>query len=319
MASLLANAQNSNIFKGGSGDGHNLRGYTQNSASIWKGGSADGHSMAGYTQNSASFWRGGQGDGYALNSYTQKVANIWMGGQGDGYTTNGYTQNSFNFWKGGAGDGYADSGYIQASTNFWKGGGGDGWASTYIPYTLLPVSMLSFDAEKYNTRFSRLSWKTGTEINTAYFEVERSADAINFAKVGIVKAAGNFTSSKTYTLIDSTPAKGYNYYRLKQVDINGKFVYSPARLVRFDVVKTIVRIYPTPAKNWINIELPENNRSENTVINIIDMKGVVVNHIRVPANSNSLVRIPVDMLPRAAYMVHIVSATATNSTTIILQ
>ncbi len=316
---LASGAQNNDIFKGGSGDGHFRSVHLQNSSAIWKGGSSDGYSSFGYIQQSFSLWKGGEGDGFASNSYKQKVTNVFTGGSGDGHSQNGYIASSNNLWKGGPGDGFADSGYIQVSENFWKGGGGDGWASTYIPTRLLPVMLLSFDAEKYQSNFSRLIWKTSSEINTHHFDIERSIDAIHFTQVGSVNSAGNSSVLKTYMYTDKSPNAGFNYYRLKQVDVNGKYVYTPSRLVIFDVIKSNIQIYPQPASNYIMIGLAQSNFADNLVINIIDLKGKVVRHLRVPSNSATQVRINVSALPRAVYIVHISSTGYSSSSKIVLQ
>lgn len=320
MGWLMAGAQNNAIFKGGAGSGNSRGNILQSSANLWAGGTADGFASNRYIQNSASLWLGGTGDGYAKESFSQQSASLWLGGEGDGYTKNGYTQASMSFWLGGAGDGHADTGYTQASASFWKGGGGDGWASTYLPTRALPITLLSFDAEKLAGKYSRLVWKTATETNHHHFEIERGNDGINFTRIATVAGAGNSSSAKNYTLVDSLPAIGFNYYRLKQFDADGRFSYSPARLVRFDeAAGKAVHIYPNPAKDWITIDLSGSTVAENSIINIIAMNGTVVGHIKVPAGSNHLVRFNAAKLPRAMYTVHVVSKSSTEASRIILQ
>jgi len=316
---LVTQAQ-SDIFKGGNGSGGQKLGYVQPSQNFWKGGDGDGFSTLKYEQKSASFWQGGDGDGYAKNDYSQKSGGIYLGGDGDGYTANRYVQKSIAFWNGGAGDGHADSGYTQTSVSFWKGGAGDGWASTYLPQTSLPVTWLQFNAENWLAKYSRLNWTTATEMNTAYFEIQRGSNAISFTTIGNLNAAGNSNSHKNYQFVDSLPESGYNYYRIKQVDKDGAFSYSPARLVRFSInVQNLVRIYPNPAADFIMVELPQNMRTENTIVNIIAANGSVVDHIRVPANSNALIRFQVRKLARGAYTVHINSQTQNLSGKLVLQ
>ncbi len=316
---LAGNAQTSPIFKGGSGDGYSQKNYLQASANFWKGGSGDGYASQSYSQNSVSFWKGGDGDGYTAKNYVQNSISFWKGGDGDGYAAKNYVQNSVSFWKGGDGDGYAEKGYIQNSISFWNGGKGDGWTSVYKPQGTLPLTWLSFDAEKWQGKYSRLIWKTASESNTSHFEIERSSDAVNFIRITTIKAAGNSAIEKQYTLDDLAPAKGFNYYRIKQVDLNGHYSYSPARLVRFDeAINNLIRIYPNPATNFINVEIPESMRRENAIINIIALNGSVVDHIKVAAGSSSLIRFDVSQLARAVYTVHIISAGGTMAKQIVL-
>jgi len=105
-------------------------------------------------------------------------------------------------------------------------------AATY-PYTsgctlptVLPVSLLDFTANKTTNNIS-LKWATVVENNNNYFEVEYSLDAVNFIPYTQVKGAGSSESRKDYTCA-FTENIGNNtpYFRLKQVDFNGNFVYS---------------------------------------------------------------------------------------------
>jgi hypothetical protein len=299
MGCLMANAQNNAIFKGGAGSGGSRGNFVQSSTDLWLGGFGDGFASERFSQNSVTMWLGGEGDGYARNAFSQQSTNLWQGGEGDGHTKNGYTQESMSFWNGG---------------------GGDGWASTYIPTRVLPVTLLSFEAEKIAGKYSRLVWKTAKENSNQYFEIERGNDGITFSKIGTVKGAGNTNATTEYTKIDSMPSKGYNYYRLKQVDVDGKFTYSPARLVRFDeVIGNTVRIYPNPATDWITIELSGTTVSENSVINIVSMNGAVVGHIKVAAGSSPLIRFNTARLSKAVYIVHVVSKSNTQTSRILIQ
>jgi type IX secretion system substrate protein len=93
------------------------------------------------------------------------------------------------------------------------------------PISLLPVELISFNAN-YNAGFTALTWKTASEENSDYFIVERSLDLSDFITIAEVKAMGNSTEINDYFANDFAPAKGWNYYRLKQTDFNGLFHYS---------------------------------------------------------------------------------------------
>jgi Secretion system C-terminal sorting domain len=117
----------------------------------------------------------------------------------------------------------------------------------------LPITLVSFNVFNKN-KTAELNWTTASEQNSSHFEVERSFDGKNFTKIGEVKAAGNSTSSVNYVFKDAFYTEGSHYYRLKQVDLDGKFDYSAIRTVSFDTDKTIT-IFPNPAKNVIHIQL----------------------------------------------------------------
>ncbi|MEO7311198.1 MAG: polysaccharide lyase family protein [Chitinophagaceae bacterium] len=114
----------------------------------------------------------------------------------------------------------------------------------------LPVTLLAFDAKATNDKKVQLSWRTATESNNSHFEIEQSTDGRSFTTIGRVTAAPNATNGSSYLFTHSTPADGINYYRLKQVDNDGKFVYSVTKQVNF-ILKKLITIYPNPVMNTL--------------------------------------------------------------------
>lgn len=113
--------------------------------------------------------------------------------------------------------------------NFAKTGG----LSNFIPrHTALPVTLNFFKASKQQNT-ALLQWQTATEQNSKSFIVERSADGNIFIAIGNLQAAGNSTTIKSYSYEDAATLQGNNYYRLKQVDADGKTAYSDVRLLTF--------------------------------------------------------------------------------------
>lgn len=110
---------------------------------------------------------------------------------------------------------------------------------------ILPIELLSFTATANNAD-ADLDWKTATELNNSHFEVQRSADGRNFENIG--RVAGNGTTSEVinYDFTDQEPSSGKNYYRLKQVDFDGSFDYSPVEVVTFDGSSDHLKVYPNP-------------------------------------------------------------------------
>jgi hypothetical protein len=102
---------------------------------------------------------------------------------------------------------------------------------------VLPLTLISFNATRYTsggyTRV-RCQWVTDSESNTSHFLLERSNDNINYNTTVVrYPAAGNSSSQITYTFDDSFPSNiTDNLYRLRMVDIDGRFTFSPIRLVR---------------------------------------------------------------------------------------
>jgi hypothetical protein len=308
------------IWLGGDGDGNVKSNYTQASTNFWMGGAGDGFAKAGYLQQVTPFWLGGAGDGFAKSGFTQPTISYWLGGNGDGYASNNYMQPTTSFWLGGAGDGHADTGYVQQSTAFWLGGAGDGWASSYRPEGPLPVRFGAFTAEKKSESQALLKWNTLSETNSSHFEIERSTNAVNFTYIDRVNASGNSTSPKDYTYTDYKVLTGNNYYRLKQVDKDGKFVYTPTRMVMFNVItEARVRIFPNPASSYVMVEWPAGAATEKTVINMMDMKGNIVKQWKMPSGMNVQSRLSVQGLPKGTYIIHIIGEKSNNLQKLLIQ
>jgi len=109
-----------------------------------------------------------------------------------------------------------------------------------------------------------LQWGTASEQNSSYFIIERSEDGKKFFTAGNVAAAGNSSSARDYTYTDSKTIAGNTYYRLKEVDKDGKFKYSQVVLVSGNNRNTGVQMYPNPVQDnlaiVINNEIKGNGR-----------------------------------------------------------
>ena len=107
---------------------------------------------------------------------------------------------------------------------------------------VLPVTLVSFTAAKVGTGIN-LNWLVTSEINAKEYNVERSSgNGAAFIAIGNVAANNN----GKYSFIDASPLGGVNYYRLKMVDIDGKFKYSEVRTVLFDGNTVLFDVYPNP-------------------------------------------------------------------------
>ncbi len=158
----------------------------------------------------------------------------------------------------------------------------------------LPVTLLNFMARAEGNR-ALLSWQTATEINNDRFEIERSAEGINFIKIGQVAGAGNSNSLLSYHFYDEHPVKGNNYYRLRQVDMDGTHKYSDIRIVDFKgIFYWLISNNPTSGSPVL-VKTSE----LNSVISIFDGSGKKLRDLQVTGNSIS---IPVDQLSNGIYL-----------------
>ncbi len=89
----------------------------------------------------------------------------------------------------------------------------------------MPVELISFTAIAEKDKVL-LQWRTETEVNNYGFDVERSVDGNYWDKIAFIQGYGNSNAPKNYSFSDNYPPFGKIYYRLKQVDNDGKFEYS---------------------------------------------------------------------------------------------
>ena len=161
---------------------------------------------------------------------------------------------------------------------------------------VLPVTLLSFSAHAENERVLT-SWRVTAEINMDKYIVEHSTDAIHFEAIGEVPATANGESEATYSLYHNNPNQGINYYRLRQVNIDGTYTYSGIATVVFSKGLNNIVIYPNPATTQFRID------SKERLIEIIllDITGKRLKKYPVRSEYYSLIGIP-----SGAYLIQIV-------------
>lgn len=118
----------------------------------------------------------------------------------------------------------------------------------------LPVELIEFTAEKQEQTVL-LEWSTASERDNAFFEIERSGTGLLFAPIGQVPGAVASTTIHRYHYQDKQPINGLNYYRLKQVDTDGKFAYSPVAEVLMES-NAALRFVPMPVSNQLSVYFP---------------------------------------------------------------
>ncbi|MEZ4686314.1 MAG: T9SS type A sorting domain-containing protein [Bacteroidia bacterium] len=132
----------------------------------------------------------------------------------------------------------------------------DGTVNFEVGNNSLPLSWVSFTAQKAENAAVDLRWLTSNESNSDYFVVEKSADLEQFHALSRVKAE-NLSGIQSYEFTDRTAMESVNYYRLKQVDLDGSYSYSSTIEVAFDnELAEQIQLYPNPAKDQIGLQLP---------------------------------------------------------------
>ncbi len=118
---------------------------------------------------------------------------------------------------------------------------------TVVP---LPVELTYFRGEVVDNQVE-LNWETSWEQNASHFDVQRSRDLSEFVTFQSLTAAGDISERTIYTATDAAPVPGVIYYRLRQVDRDGQFVYSKIIPIHFDINAPQLWVFgnPTSARN----------------------------------------------------------------------
>lgn len=162
----------------------------------------------------------------------------------------------------------------------------------------LPVELTRFDAYAQHDQVL-LEWQTATETRNAQFVVERSADGRIFTALKTLAGGGDSRVPLNYAATDAVPLRGQSFYRLKQIDFDGAFEYSPVRAV-FMAGGESVRLVPTLVTDVLTVSLTE-ARSEDVRWTVFDLQGCPMRTGIWPAEVSDL---PLSMgdLPTGAYV-----------------
>ncbi|MBC7886479.1 MAG: T9SS type A sorting domain-containing protein [Ferruginibacter sp.] len=183
----------------------------------------------------------------------------------------------------------------------------------YNDYTLfvadcgpLPVQLTSFNG-RYSGGIARLEWQTSQEINSDRFELLRSSNGLDFIKAGTVKSAGNSNTIQKYSYQDNIESAlgKYVYYRLKQVDIDGKATFSS--IVKLSLgSKSTLEIFPNPFSNNFTVSFSAVKTSAATV-RILNSAGKLVytKTINITKGNNSVLMNSLPILVSGVYFVSI--------------
>lgn len=195
--------------------------------------------------------------------------------------------------------------YIRSRQNPWS-------ITNVIPFNaagVVPLTWSFVKAQLINNQ-TLVSWATLQESNTSKFEIEHSTDGRNFVSVGERGAAGFSTSVRNYNFTHLYPATGFNYYRIKQVDLDGSISYSViVTVLKRDGLKTTI-IAPNPVKNVLHVIEPAPVFIESA--EIFSSSGVLL--LRKAINSDVQVYgLPVERLIPGAYLVRINYKTGSKS------
>ena len=158
----------------------------------------------------------------------------------------------------------------------------------------LPVELTTFKAKLKNNS-TELHWQTATETNNYGFQLQKSKDAISWEDLAFIEGQGTSSLSHEYEYTDARPYEGFNYYRLQQIDLDGKYEYSEVIAVEFKKQDAAVSVFPNPARESIFIKNYNNTISD---LQIVDLQGKVWSEIRIDEKEEE---INISSLPNGIY------------------
>jgi len=183
----------------------------------------------------------------------------------------------------------------------------DGYANDLCSYSydpisgILPIGLSSFDAVALSNEYNRINWETSSEINTDFFEVEKSGDGLNYSTVSRHSAAGNSNQKLDYFTYDKA-TELLTYYRLKQYDLNGEYTYSNVIKLENKKISDGISIYPNPTSDGLVCikSLNEMNRVE-----VLDNSGRIVSSEYLEGSNEIILNL--DGLDKGGYFLQIVN------------
>ena len=182
-----------------------------------------------------------------------------------------------------------------------------GYTGSFSPFVIggdavvpLPLTWQSFGCNNTSHGSVELNWSTAMEQNTAAFEVEKSSGLEHFEKIGTIDAAGFSQTSQFYRFEDTTPSAGVAYYRIRQIDRDGKYSFSEVCKVE-NTPNAAPGIYPNPCRETLHISGIENMKNPHYLL--YSTTGVLIGRGKLQGAKFS-----VKDLPEGVYAVKIITA-----------
>ncbi len=190
----------------------------------------------------------------------------------------------------------------------------DGFAGDACNYTytlnnvgggcLLPIELLNFSVDN-NQDYNKIYWTTATEINNAYFTLEKSTDGVKFEALAQIAGAGNSNIQRYYEYFDTSPFEDITYYQLSQTDYDGTTKKLGIISVKKAKKLSGITLRPNPASNTTYLEIPS-DKEDVVTIQIVDLTGRSVSsqEISLKPGKNTF-EVHTSGLEKGIYFIHI--------------
>lgn len=167
-------------------------------------------------------------------------------------------------------------------------------------FAIMPVNFTGFYISKAGENI-QLNWSTDKEINNSHFDVERSLNGLAWQKIAVVFGTGSSNNTNNYSYNDKSITNPVVYYRLRQVDINGRSVYSSIKMIHAGEAVSAARIYGSDKNVVIDLNTSVKN---NLVIIVINTNGQVISK-QTFSNPSYKININLNNASTGAYIVQV--------------
>ncbi len=180
----------------------------------------------------------------------------------------------------------------------------------------LPVEFLYITA-KQELSENRIDWATAMEENNSHFIVERTHDGASWESLDEIGGAGFSSNIMKYTYLDQNPYSDVNYYRIKQVDYDGRYDYSPIVMVNslIEEANISLKVYPNPAMDYVQVQWGQEEETGKIVL--IGLNGNVVAE-QMPDQHNAMV-IDLTSVKDGVYFVQFIGSHATKTERLVVR
>ena len=163
---------------------------------------------------------------------------------------------------------------------------------------VLPVKLTSFNVTA-DAKKVKLDWSTAMELNNDHFEILRSNDGKTWESISSVKGHGTTSLTNNYKIYDESPLSGINYYKIKQLDIDGKISLSEMKAIKFQAgVNSVLKVSPNPAHG--NITYSTTNTYKNVEVTLTNVNGGIISQeIITTVNAGAINKLKLQKAPVA--------------------
>lgn len=162
------------------------------------------------------------------------------------------------------------------------------WTNDICTVTPLPSEIVYFKGTR-KAGMNVLQWQTASESNTSFYKIDKSLDGENWFAIGVIDAAGNSTELLDYKFEDSDKGLGMRYYKLTQVDNDGKMGLTETLSLSIETNSDMF-VYPNPTYEKATVELNKNH--EYTNLKVMDSFGRILNDIKIDDSLTIEIQLP---------------------------